>query len=117
MTGSKAPGGTANFEFVDVYHPAASFLGVLSITPPPATLQMGPKKVLDLGFDSVTDLCIQLPGFAGVLGANGRANAVLPIPNLPWLTGLPVYAAMVTIDPTLAEIVEETSPTVSFTIL
>lgn len=117
VTGSKAPGGTANFEFVDVYHPAASFLGVLSITPPPATLQVGPKKVLDLGFDSVTDLSIQLPGFAGLLGANGRATAVLPIPNLPWLTGLPVYAAMVTIDPTLAEIVEETSPTVSFTIL
>jgi len=117
VTGSKIPGGTANYEFVDVYHPGASYLAVLSITPSPATTQVGPKKVLDLGYDGVTDLSLSLPGFAGVLGANGRANAVLAIPNLPWLTGLPVHAAMVTIDLTLAEIAEETSPTTSFTIL
>lgn len=117
VTGSKVPGGTANYEFVDVYHPGASYLAVLSITPSPATTQVGPKKVLDLGYDGVTDLSLSLPGFAGVLGANGRANAVLAIPNLPWLTGLPVHAAMVTIDLSLAEIAEETSPTTSFTIL
>lgn len=117
VTGSKLPGGTANYEFVDVYHPGASYLAVLSITSSPATTQVGPKKVLDLGYDGVTDISLSLPGFAGVLGANGRANAVLAIPNLPWLTGLPVHAAMVTIDLSLAELAEETSPTTSFTIL
>lgn len=116
VTGSQAPGGVANFEFIDVYHPNASYLALLSITPSPATTAVGPKKVLDLGYDGVTSLSLSMPGFAGVLGANGRANAVLAIPNLPWLSGLPVHSAMVSLDPSLPELVEETSPTTTFVI-
>lgn len=116
VTGNPAPGGTVNFEFVDVYHGNASYLSVLSITPSPATTAVGPKKVLELGYDGITDVSLSIPGFAGVLGSNGRATASLVIPNFPWLTGLPVHAAMVSIDLALAEIAEETSPTTTFVI-
>jgi hypothetical protein len=105
-----------NFEFVDVYHPNASYLSVLSVTPSPATTPVGPKKVLELGYDAVTDLGLGLPGFVGMLGANGRANAVLALPPLPWLSGITVHSAMVTLDWSLPEIAEETSRTSSFTI-
>ncbi len=116
VTGNPAPGGVANFEFIDPYHPNASYLAVLSFTPSPATTPIGPKKVLELGYDGFTDLSLLLPGFAGVLGTNGRATTTLAIPNLPWLTGLPVHSAMITIDPSLPEIVEETSRTTTFVI-
>lgn len=116
VTGNATPGGTVAFEFVDVYHPGASYLAVLSITPPPATTAVGPKKVLELGYDGITDVSLSIPGFAGVLGSNGRATASLGIPNFPWLSGLPVHAAMVSIDLSLAEIAEETSPTSTFVI-
>ncbi|MBL8753492.1 MAG: S8 family serine peptidase, partial [Planctomycetes bacterium] len=114
VTGTLAPGGQAQFEFIDPYHPSAGYLAVLSLTPPPATTAVGTKKVLDLGYDAFTDLSLLLPGFTGVLGTNGRAVANLPIPNLPWLSGLTLHSAMVTLDPTLPELVEETSPTTTF---
>lgn len=116
VTGNVVPGGSANFEFIDPYHPGASYLAVLSLTAAPATVAVGPKKVLELGFDGITQLSLSLPGFAGVLGSNGRANAVLAIPSLPWLTGFAVHSAMVSLDPTLPELVEETSPTTTFVI-
>jgi hypothetical protein len=116
LTGTPAPGGAVNFEFLDVYHPNASYLAVLSVTPSPATTAVGPKKVLELGFDPITELSLSLPGFAGVLDGNGRATTVLPIPNLPWLSGWAFHTAMVSIDLTLPEIAEETSPTTTFVI-
>lgn len=117
ISGNPAPGGTVGFQFVDSYHPNASYLSVLSVTPSPATVAVGPKKVLDLGFDVVTEFSLTLPGFAGLLDASGSASASLALPNLPWLTGLPVHSAMVTLDPSLPELVEETSPTTTFVIL
>jgi len=115
-SGTPAPGGTVGFEFLDRYHPGASYLSVLSVTPSPATMAVGPKKVLDLGYDVVTEFSLLLPGFGGTLDSNGRAIASLVLPNLPWLSGLPVHAAMVTLDPTLPELAEETSPTTTFVI-
>lgn len=116
LTGNPVPGGVVNFEFLDAYHPNASYLAVLSVTPSPATCAVGPKKVLELGFDPITELSLSMPGFAGLLDANGRATAVLPIPNLAWLSGWSFHTAMVSIDMTLPEIVEETSPTSTFVI-
>lgn len=117
VTGSLVPGGVANFEFVDPYHPNASYLAVLSVTGAPATVAVGPQKVLELGYDALTVMSLSLPGFAGVLGATGHANAALPIPNLSWLSGLSVYTAMVSLDASLPELAEETSPTTTFVIL
>lgn len=116
VTGNPTPGGTVQFEFVDVYHPNASYLALLSISPSPATLPVGPKKVLEMGHDGITDISLSIPGFAGLLGANGRATASLAIPNFPWLVGLPLHTAMVSIDLSLPEIAEETSPTTTFVI-
>ncbi|MEO6596619.1 MAG: hypothetical protein ABIP94_17870, partial [Planctomycetota bacterium] len=117
LGGSAALGGTVTFEFVDTYHPGAGYLSILSITPSPATLAVGPLKVLECGYDGITDLSLLLPGFAGNLGTNGRANTSLAIPNFAWLSGLQVYCGMISIDLSLPEIAEETSPVVSFTIL
>lgn len=116
LGGSATPGGTVTFEFVDTYHPGQGYIGLLSITPPPATIAVGPGKVLDCGYDGITDLGLLLPGFLGNLGANGRANTSLPIPDWAWLSGLQFYSAVITLDPSPAVFAEETSPVVSFTI-
>jgi len=117
MTGSATLGGTVNLELIDRYHPNTSYLALLSLTPFPATVAVGPKKVLDFGFDAATDISLNLPGFAGSYGANGRAYTSFAIPTqFPELIGLAVSAAVVTIDWTLPEIVEETSPPASIVI-
>jgi hypothetical protein len=116
LGGSATPGGTVTFEFVDTYHPGQAFVTILSITPFPATIAVGPGKVLECGFDGLTDLSLLVPGFMGNLGSNGRANASLGIPDWAWLSGLQVYSAMVTLDPSPAVFAEETSPVVTFTI-
>ncbi|HEX6810261.1 MAG TPA: S8 family serine peptidase [Planctomycetota bacterium] len=114
--GSIVPGGLVTFEFVDTYHPGAGYIAVLSLTGAPATVPVGPLKVLELGFDFLTEASLSLPGFWGVLPPNGRAPGSLLLPNLPWITGLPVHAAMVTLDFTLPALAEETSPVTTFVI-
>jgi hypothetical protein len=114
--GNPVPGGLVTFEFVDTYHPGAAYLAALSVTGSPATVPVGPLKVLEFGFDGITEASLSLPGFFGTLPANGRASSSLLLPNLPWLTGLPVHAAMVSLDFSLFEIAEETSPVTTFTI-
>lgn len=109
-TGSPVPGGQVDLEFIDRYHPGASYLAVLSLTPFPATLAVGPKKVLEFGFDVATDISLTMPGFAGSLNSSGRAYASFVLPPFPWLTGWTLYAGMVSLDWSLPEIAEETSP-------
>jgi hypothetical protein len=116
LGGSPTLGGTVTFEFVDRYHPGAGYLAVLSLTPSPATMAVGPLKVLECGFDAATDLSLLLPGFGGTYDTTGRGFASLTIPNLPFLSGLTVYSAVISIDWSIAAIAEETSPTASFTI-
>lgn len=116
VTGNLTPGGTAMFEFVDTYHPGAQYLAALSMIGPPATMPVGPLKVVEIGLDPIVQASVSVPGFGGVLGGNGRANASLVLPNLPWLSGVSMHAAMVSIDFGLPELVEETSPTTTFTI-
>ncbi len=114
--GNITPGGTMTFEFVDVYHPGADYLAVLSVTGAPATVAVGPLKVFELGFDVVTEWSLGLPGFAGTYAADGRATASLTLPNLPWLSGFVVHSAVASLDPALPEIVEDTSPVTTFVI-
>ena len=114
--GSATLGGTVTFEFADTYHPGQGYAAILSVTPFPAALPVGPGKVLACGGDGLTGLSLQIPGFVGSLGANGRANTSLLIPDLSVLSGLQVHCAMVTLDPSPVVLSEETSPVVTFTI-
>jgi len=114
--GRPAPGGTVTFDFVDTYHPGALYLAVLSLTGAPATMPVGPLKVLELGHDPLVQASVVVPGFYGMLDNVGRANASLQLPNIAWLTGLSMHTAMVTIDLGLPEIVEETSPVTTFAV-
>ncbi|MBL8727653.1 MAG: S8 family serine peptidase [Planctomycetes bacterium] len=116
LGGNQVPGGIATFEFVDPYHPGAPFLAALSVSGPPSTVPVGPRHVFDFGGDIATVWSLSLPGFAGTYGANGRANASVVLPDIPWLSGWPVYCAVLTWDATAPAEVEETSPVATFVI-
>jgi hypothetical protein len=116
LGGVQAPGGTVTFEFVDRYHPGAAYLAALALTGPPATVPVGPRHVLEFGFDVVTEWSLSLPGFAGVYDGTGRATAALVLPDFPWLSGWPVHCAVLSWDAAAPDAVEETSPTATFVI-
>ena len=55
-------------------------------------------------------------GFAGRLPASGKATGTIDIPADAGLIGLKISLAMVTLDPALPELIEETSDATTFTI-
>ena len=116
LTGSGQIGTTLGIEFFDRYHPGSIYLGLASLVGAPATVPVGTKKILDLGLDALLVASPGLPGFAGLLPANGRAQTTLSLPNNPSLSGLTVHFAMVTYTPALPELFEETAGTTSVTI-
>jgi hypothetical protein len=114
ITGTPVPGGTLNFEFFDRYHAGEVYAGVLSATPYPAVWQIPTGHVLALGLDglALAALTGSLPGFVGTLGTTGRATTSLGIPPIGALSGLTLFAGMVTLQRGLPQ-AEETSAVTS----
>lgn len=66
-------------------------------------LQTTPLQDINVTIDISDDFAMAsfgFPGFAGLLAPSGSATATLNIPNLPELTGLPLYVQAVTGDGT-----------------
>jgi hypothetical protein len=117
VIGTPTIGQPATLELNDPYHAGATYAGILSLTVP-GLLPVSFNRVLEFQWDALSALSLSgaIPGFVGVLPANGKATATLPIPNDTSLRGLRVHAGMVTIDPAIPGFVEETSAVVSFVI-
>lgn len=115
VRGTPAVGATVALDFRDPYHPFQPYAAVLSLTPYPSVWTLPGDTVLRLGFDFLADASLNVPGFLGLLDFGGNAVAGVPIPNIPALTGLTVYAGMVTMEFGVVR-VEDVSPTVPITI-
>ena len=116
VTGTARPGSTVGIQFFDRYHPGSVYFGVLSATPYPATWRLPNNKVLRLGYDGLADASLSLPGFVGLLPANGTVNTNLTVPPLPGLVGLTFHLGMLTLQ-TGVGIVEELGDVTAVTIL
>lgn len=116
ISGSPRLGATIGIQWSDRYHPGQVYVGFLSVSPYPATWRVPTNKLMLVGFDSLSEASILLPGFLGALSATGTATTSLTIPNLPGLDGLTVLASMVTLQ-SGAPVAEEIGELASFTIL
>ena len=117
LSGTGARGTTMTVSFTDIYHGGAYYAGVSSLTGPPATIPLPGGFALPFGMDALVRLSPGgFPGFFGRLSAKGEARGSIAIPNITALAGRKVWTAMLTLDTSLPQVVEEISPAAVFTI-
>jgi len=117
LSGTGARGTRMTVTFTDIYHGGAYYMGLASVTAPPATIPLPGGFALPFGMDALVQLSPAVfPGFFGRLSSAGTARGTISIPNAPSLAGLKVWTAMLTLDTTLPGLVEEISPAASFTV-
>jgi len=83
-------GGTPTFRFRDRYHGAGNeFFAWPAMSAASAAPYTG-GWAIPVGFDAVSLLALQLPGWLGTFNGSGLATATLPIPGDPAIAGLDV---------------------------
>lgn len=80
------------------FDPRLGYIAALSLTQKPG-IRLPDGRVLGLNLDAAFLLSLDFPGFIGVLDTHGAARINLWLPDLPWLRGLRVHMAALTVDP------------------
>jgi len=119
LVGSGGIGTTLTVNFIDQYHPGATYRGAASFATLPGRVPLPEGHIVPLAPDALFRVSILgvFPGFSGSLDASGKATGTLAIPNAPVLKGIDIHLAMASFRAgSGGALVKGTSPAATFQI-